>query len=69
MEDYRGELCIINEEYVAKCIIQNFLTGMLTFEVEPNGDRFELHVSEDIEIYKQGNLTFDDVKHRLPKLK
>ena len=68
MNDYRGMLCLLDGEYLAKCISQNFNSMTLTFEVEPNGDTFERTGENGVEVYKHGNLTFEDVKDRLPRV-
>lgn len=68
MDDYRGEMCLIEGKYLAKCISQDFYTRTLTFEVEPDGDTFTREGDYGVEIYVEKESTFDDVKHRLPTI-
>lgn len=68
MNDYRGKMCVLDGEYVAKCIGQDFIARELTFEVEPDGETFTRLGEHGVEVYEQ-ETTFDDVKHKLPKLK
>lgn len=70
MDDYRGYICLIDGEYLAKCVGQDFYSGTLTFEIEPDGDTFTRDGEYGIEIYAKGDkkLTFDDVKNRLRRL-
>lgn len=67
MNDYRGKMCVLDGEYVAKCVGQDFFARELTFEVEPGGETFTRLGEHGIEIYEQ-EVTFDDVKHMLSKL-
>ncbi len=68
MDDYRGKLCVLDGEYLAKCIEQDFITGTLTFEIEPNGETFTREGDFGVGVYKDGDLTFDDIKHLLPRV-
>lgn len=71
MNDYRGKLCLLDGEYIAKCIIQDFLSQELTFEVSPGGETFTRQGEGGVEVHNEGTgkLSFDDVKHKLPKIK
>lgn len=70
MKDYRGKMCLIDGEYLARCIIQDFHLRTLTFETEPDGILFEHEDDFGIEIYEEDKkeVTFEDVKHLLPRL-
>lgn len=68
MDDYRGKMCLIKGEYLARCVSQDFIYRTLTFEVEPDGETFEIEGDYGIEIYHKQEKTFDDVKHLLPRI-
>ena len=69
MDDYRLKMCLIEGEYLALCIGQDFSERKLTFEVEPDGDTFIRYGDLGIEVYEVSELTFEDVKHRLKRIK
>lgn len=68
MDDFRGEICLLEGEYVAKCVSQDFGNNTLTFEIETDGKTFTRQGDYGVEIYEQGELTFEDVKHLLPRV-
>jgi hypothetical protein len=68
VNDYRDSLCLLDGEYLAKCVGQDFLAMTLTFEVSPDGEKFTRRGENGVEIYKNGELTFEDIKHKLPRL-
>ncbi|MFJ8247361.1 hypothetical protein [Peribacillus asahii] len=68
MRDYRGKMCLLDGEYLAKCVGQNFFHNTLTFEIESNGTTFTREGDYGVEVYEQGELTFEDVKHLLPRI-
>jgi hypothetical protein len=68
MDDYRDKLCVLDGEYVAKCIGQDFFSRKLTFEVEPDGATFVRYGDYNVEIYEKEELELNDVKHLLPRI-
>jgi hypothetical protein len=68
MNDYRDMLCLLDGKYLAKCVGQDFLAMTLTFEVSPDGETFTRKGEYGVEVYKDGKLSFEDVKHKLPRL-
>lgn len=68
MNDFRGELCLIEEKYMAKCIEQDFIGDVLIFETT-EGLKFEYKGTSGVEKLESIGLTFEDVKRLLPKLR
>lgn len=69
MNDYRDKMCVLDGEFLAKCVGQDFSSRDLTFEVEPNGMTFVRQGDYGVEVHEQGEMTFEDIKHLLPTLK
>lgn len=67
MNDYRGELCLLDGQYLARCIGQDFIKMTLTFETD-SGLKFTRKGEDGVEIHNDGELGFDDIKHLLPKI-
>lgn len=68
MQDYRGKVCLIDGEYLAQCVCQDFRLRTLTFITEPDGIMFDREGDYGIEIYQEKEVTFEDVKHLLPRI-
>lgn len=65
MGDYRDKLVLIRGEHVARCIGQDFYFGILYFEAT-NGVTFEYQGEDGLSIIDE-KVSYDDVKHMLPK--
>ena len=68
MEDYRGEICLLDGKYLAKCIGQDFYYEELTFEVSPGGLTFVRKGDLGVEIVNDKQKSFDEIKHLLPRI-
>lgn len=68
MRDYRERICLIDGEYLAKCISQNFTDEFLIFEVYAGGPEFRRDGDAGIEVYDD-TLSFNDVKHMLTRIR
>lgn len=68
MNDYRNRMCLLDGQYLARCVAQDFIFQVLTFEVCPDGDTFTRQGEHGVERYDEQELTFEDVKSRLPIL-
>lgn len=68
MDDYRGKMCVIDGKYLARCVGQDFILRVLTFEVEPDGLQFEKHGDYGVVVREEGPLSLNDVRHLLSKV-
>lgn len=69
MDDYRGELCLLDGEYIARCISQDYNARELTFEVSPGGEQFIRRGEYGVKIISENGMrSFEDVKHLLPRI-
>ncbi|ATO50977.1 hypothetical protein P4V86_15570 [Brevibacillus laterosporus] len=59
MDDFRGEVCIIDDKIVKKCVGQDFSLGKLYFELD--ADKAEL----DCEMYETPTFELDAWRARI----
>lgn len=53
MDDYRGQFCLIDNKYIFKCIAQDFMNEVITFEIYDDGPVFHIEGEHRVMIAPQ----------------